>query len=102
MAVTYAKQIKLPDGTIVILRDGTKTIAFNPALTAASGEFTWTISDAALTDAVPGSITIYDSNNNIVYPNIATDISGNIIITIKDTDNQSTLAASTYKAVLIR
>ena len=101
MAVpNYLTKVQLPDSTTVVIRDDNIIIVSNPSLTAASGVFTWTITDAASVGITPGIVDVYDSSGNIVYPNILVNASNNVIITIKDTANQSTLAASTYKAVI--
>ena len=101
MAVpNYVTKVQLPDSTIAVIKDSNVITVSNPVLTAASGVFTWTITDAASVGITPGIVDVYDSSGNIVYPNILVNSSNNVVITIKDTANQSTLAASTYKAVI--
>lgn len=88
----------LPDSTIV----PTINVVNNPALTASSGKFTWTISaSSAGGDMNPNIvITIYElSTGAVVYPNIVVNQgTGNVTITINGT---GTLAADTYKAVIM-
>lgn len=77
-----------------------KSIFTNSALTASGGAWTWTInttfSDGDLI------ISVYEiSTGAIVYPDISTNSSGVITITINDTAGAGTLAASTYKAVVL-
>ena len=78
-----------------------KAARTNPSLTAVGGLFTWTISDSAMpNDEV--SVTVYEvgSPNKQVIPEIEVT-SSTITIKINDTNELGTLAAGTYKAVIM-
>lgn len=80
----------------------TKKTVSNPALTASGGAWTWSISssDALATGAV--SVDVYNSSGEKVMPEITVNQStGAITIVINDTLGASTLAANTYKAVIM-
>ena len=75
----------------------------NSALTASSGVFTWSISASDAFSSANILITVYEvSTGAVVYPNIVVNQStGAVTITIQDTASAGTLAAGTYKAVMI-
>lgn len=81
----------------------------NPALTAVSEVFTWTIAAGSSSGQNSlGSdinITVYEvgASNKLtkVIPEIEVASTGAITITINDTQGISTLAAGTYKAVIV-
>lgn len=79
-----------------------KTVS-NPALTVAGGSFTWLITAASALGTAEVSVDVYNvSTGEKVIPEILVNqSSGAITITINDTNNLSTLAAGTYKAVII-
>ena len=81
---------------------GIKTVS-NSAITASSGVFTWTISAANAFSSADIIITVYEvSTGAVVYPNVVVNQStGEVTITINDTASAGTLAAGTYKAVMI-
>ena len=75
----------------------------NGALTASGGAWTWTISSSVNTLGADVSITVYEvSTGNMVIPDISVDQStGEITIVINDTASAGSLAANTYKAVIM-
>ena len=79
-----------------------KTTATNPALTASGGAFTWTISNTLGNADV--SVTVYRvSDGAQVVPDISVGQTSpyNIVVTINDTASADSLAAGTYKAVIM-
>ena len=93
----YAAIQTTVQGTVVV-----KSVT-NPALTASSGMFTWSITaDAALKN--PNVIVnVYEvSTGTLVIVDIAVNqTTGAISITMNDTANAGSLSADTYKAVLM-
>lgn len=89
------------DTTIGALTTGAvyRTKATNPALTASGGAWTWTIT-TPYDDLI---VSVYEvSSGNQVYPDVSVDDSdGTVTIVINDTANVTTLAANTYKAVIL-
>ena len=73
--------------------------ATNSALTASGGAWTWTIT-TPYEDLV---VSVYEvATGNQVYPDVSVDDSdGTVTITINDTSGATTLAADTYKAVIL-
>lgn len=69
----------------------------NPALTASGGAFTWTIS-SNLEDMI---VSVYEiATGSLVYPDISIS-SSTITIIINDSASVGTLAADTYRAVIL-
>lgn len=75
----------------------------NAALTASGGAWTWTISSSTNTLGADVSVTVYEvSTGNMVVPDISVNqTTGEITIVINDTANAGSLAANTYKAVIM-
>lgn len=84
-----------------------KRVANNPALTASGGQFTWTISAGTASTNAPQTpdmtIIVYENGtpNKQVVPDIEIASTGAVTIKINDTAGAGTLAASTYRAVMI-
>ena len=84
-----------------------KRVANNPALTASGGQFTWTISAGTASTNAPQTpdmtIIFYENGtpNKQVVPDIEIASTGAVTIKINDTNNLGTLAANTYRAVMI-
>lgn len=79
-----------------------KTVT-NGALTASGGAWTWSIAAASAFGTPDIIVNVYDvSTGEQVIPSIVIDQStGAITITINDTAGATTLAANTYKAVIM-
>ena len=78
----------------------------NGALTSSGGAWTWTISASTNTLGEDVAVTVYElSTGAIVIPDIVVtqtgDNKGAITITINDTASASSLAANTYKAIIV-
>ena len=84
-----------------------KRVANNPALTASGGQFTWTISAGTASTNAPQTpdmtIIVYENGtpNKQVVPDIEIASTGAVTIKINDTSGAGTLAANTYRAVMI-
>jgi len=84
-----------------------KRVANNPALTASGGVFTWTIAAGTSSSQAPQtpdvSVMVYENGtpNKQVIPEIEVASTGAVTIKINDTNDTGTLAASTYRAVMI-
>ena len=86
-----------------------KTSVTNPALTVSGGIFTWTIANSntptssRTSNKDDMSVTVYEvgTPNKQVIPEIEISSAGVITIKINDTNDAGTLAAGTYKAVMI-
>ena len=80
-------------------------VASNPAITAANGKFTWTISSSSAGGSSNPAILIlvYEvSTGNLVYPDITVNQNtGNVTILINDTASSGALVADTYKAIIV-
>ena len=79
-----------------------KYTATNGALTAAGGAFSWAI--AATTHGVssPIAVQVYEvATGGMVLTDVSVATNGNVTIGINDTENAGTLAAGTYRAVII-
>ena len=78
-----------------------KIVVKNSALTASGGAWTWSITNTLGTSEV--NINVYDlSTGAQVIPEIVVhQSSGDITITINDTAGATTLAADSYKAVIV-
>lgn len=75
----------------------------NPALTASEEIFTWSIAAADAFSSPNVIISVYDTATGaIVYPDIVVNqTTGAVTITIRDTASVGSLAAGTYRAVII-
>lgn len=73
----------------------------NPALTTSAGAFTWTVSatDHGFTSKVLG-ISLYDSEGQMVFANIAIDGSYNVVISLYS-ENTTTIEAGKYLVVVV-
>lgn len=79
-----------------------KYTAQNGALTAAGGAFTWTIAAATHGVAYPSNVQLFESATGaMVMTDIAVAAGGAVTITINDTESAGTLAANTYRVVII-
>lgn len=84
-----------------------KKVFTNGALTASGGAWTWTISNGSSSSqtnlGADVNINVYEvSTGAVVMPEIVVNqTTGAITITINDTNSATTLAAGTYKAVVI-
>lgn len=80
-----------------------KKIVKNPALTASGGSWTWTIAAADALGTADIAVTLQEiSTGAQVLTDIAVNQStGAITITINDTAGAGSLAANTYKAVIV-
>lgn len=113
MAGVDVKQITDSNGVVHDIADATARAGLltkagiidilNPALTASSGVFTWSIAASSAFNGAPVSVLIFDtSTGEVVYPDVAVNQStGAITITINDTAGASTLSAGTYTAVVV-
>lgn len=86
-----------------------KTYVNNSAITASGGVFTWTIANSSTPTANRTqnkddmSVTVYEigTPRKQVIPEIEISSAGAVTIKIVDTNNAGTLAANTYRAVMI-
>lgn len=78
-----------------------KYTAQNGALTAAGGAWTWTIVAATHGVSTPVTVQLFDASGNMVMADVAVATNGNVTITINDTASAGTLAANTYRVVII-
>ena len=80
-----------------------KTFIPNPALTATSGVWTWTIAAASAFEDSNIIVQVYETaTEQLVYPDVLVDqTTGGINILINDTASAGTLTANTYKAVIV-
>lgn len=79
-----------------------KYTAQNGALTAAGGAFTWNISAATHGATYPPSVQLFESATGaMVMADVAVASTGDVSITINDTASAGTLAANTYRVVII-
>lgn len=78
-----------------------KYTAQNGALTAAGGAWTWTIAAATHGVSTPVTVQLFDASGNMVMADVAVATNGNVTITINDTASTGTLAANTYRVVII-
>lgn len=78
-----------------------KYTAQNGALTAAGGAWTWTIAAATHGVSTPVTVQLFDASGNMVMADVAVATNGNVTITINDTASAGTLAANTYRVVII-
>lgn len=84
----------LPDGL-------KKYTAQNGALTAAGGAWTWTIAAATHGVSTPVTVQLFDASGNMVIADVAVASNGNVTIVINDTESAGSLAANTYRVVII-
>lgn len=79
-----------------------KYTAQNGALTATGGAFTWTIAAATHGVTYPSNVQLFESATGaMVMTDIAVAAAGAVTITINDTESAGTLAANTYRVVII-
>ena len=79
-----------------------KYTAQNGALTATGGAFTWTIAAATHGVTYPSNVQLFESvTGAMVMTDIAVAAGGAVTITINDTESAGTLAANTYRVVII-
>lgn len=78
-----------------------KYTAQNGALTAAGGAWTWSIAQATHGVTAPLAVQLFDASGNMVMADVAVATNGNVTIVINDTASSGTLAANTYRVVII-
>jgi len=78
-----------------------KYTAQNGALTAAGGAWTWSIAAATHGVSTPVTVQLFDASGNMVMADVAVATNGNVTITINDTASAGTLAANTYRVVIV-
>lgn len=78
-----------------------KYTAQNGALTAAGGAWTWAIAAATHGVSTPVTVQLFDASGNMVMADVAVASNGNVTIVINDTASAGTLAANTYRVVII-
>lgn len=78
-----------------------KYTAQNGALTAAGGAWTWAIAAATHGVSTPVTVQLFDASGNMVMADVAVASNGNVTIVINDTESAGTLAANTYRVVII-
>ena len=78
-----------------------KYTAQNGALTAAGGAWTWSIAQATHGVTAPLVVQLFDAGGNMVMADVAVATNGNVTIVINDTASAGTLAANTYRVVII-
>lgn len=79
-----------------------KYTATNGALTASGGAWTWTITFATHGVSTPAIIQVYEvASGGVVLTDAGISASGDIVIGINDTEGAGTLAAGTYRVVII-
>lgn len=78
-----------------------KYTAFNSALTASGGAWTWTIASGTHGVTTPATVQIFDASGNMVMANVTVASGGNVTIVINDTASAGTLAANTYRVVIV-
>lgn len=73
----------------------------NPALTASTGAFTWTVpaADHRFTSKVLG-ISLYDSEGQMVFTSVMIDSSYNIVVSMYD-ETVTTIEAGKYMIVVV-
>lgn len=78
-----------------------KYTAQNGDLTAAGGAWTWTIAAATHGVSTPVTVQLFDASGNMVIADVAVASNGNVTIVINDTESAGSLAANTYRVVII-
>ena len=78
-----------------------KYTAQNGVLTAAGGAWTWSIAQATHGVTAPLVVQLFDASGNMVMADVAVATNGNVTIVINDTVSAGTLAANTYRVVII-
>lgn len=78
-----------------------KYTAQNGALTAAGGAWTWSIAAATHGVSTPVTVQLFDASGNMVMADVAVATNGNVTIVINDTASAGTLAANTYRVVIV-
>lgn len=78
-----------------------KYTAQNGVLTAAGGAWTWSIAQATHGVTAPLAVQLFDASGNMVMADVTVATNGNVTIVINDTASAGTLAANTYRVVII-
>ena len=80
-----------------------KKVINNPALTASGGSWTWTIAAADALGTADTSVTLQEisSGAQVMTDVVVNQSTGAVTITINDTASAGSLAANTYKAILV-
>lgn len=79
-----------------------KYTATNGALTASGGAFTWTIAAATHGVTTPASVQLFEvTTGAMVMADTVVSSAGAVTITINDTASAGTLAANTYRVVIV-
>lgn len=78
-----------------------KYTAQNGVLTAAGGAWTWSIAQATHGVTAPLVVQLFDASGNMVMADVTVATNGNVTIVINDTASAGTLAANTYRVVII-
>lgn len=79
-----------------------KYTAGNGAITAAGGAFTWTIAAATHGVTTPASVQMFEvATGAMVIADTVVSSAGDVTITINDTASAGTLAANTYRVVIV-
>ena len=79
-----------------------KYTATNGAITAVGGAFSWAIAVATHGVSSPIAVQVYEvATGGMVLTDVGVATNGNVTIGIDDTENAGTLAAGTYRAVII-
>lgn len=78
-----------------------KYTAQNGVLIAAGGAWTWSIAQATHGVTAPLVVQLFDASGNMVMADVAVATNGNVTIVINDTASAGTLAANTYRVVII-
>lgn len=79
-----------------------KYTAGNGAITASGGAFTWTIAAATHGVTTPASVQLFEiATGAMVMADTVVSSTGDVTITINDTASAGTLAANTYRVVIV-
>ena len=79
-----------------------KYTAGNGAITASGGAFTWTIAAATHGVTTPASVQMFEvATGAMVIADTVVSSAGDVTITINDTASVGTLAANTYRVVIV-
>lgn len=79
-----------------------KYTATNGAITAVGGAFSWTITAATHGVSIPITVQVYEvATGGMVITDVSVATNGSVTIGINDTENAGTLAAGTYRVVII-
>ena len=79
-----------------------KYAATNGALTASGGAWTWSIAQATHGVTAPATVQLFEvASGAMVMADVAVASNGNVSIVMNDTAGSGTLAANTYRVVII-